>query len=539
VYCRATKAAKDALHANDVNYATIRNGIVAVSGNGPAIRVQDNRIVIRDGPKNVPPIVLTRAEARRRLRHVLICDKAGGYVTIEALRWFKDTGIAFSCVDWDASIVFSTGPRGTDFPALRRRQALAADDETGLAIVRELLHVKMYGQAEVVRMLGRNDAADLIARLTGELITCDDGVRMMTLEAAAALAYWECWAAIPVHFARSNPEHQPDPWAVFGPRASLLTGKAWRASSPGNAILNFLYAILETEMTVALYAVSLDPGLGIFHRDADRRSSLTFDAMEPVRPLVDCWLLTFLDTSRFLNRDFHEMSDGEVRLTRPLNSHLAMTAALWKPACEMVAAWIVTVLSGDKPAISDRQIHVSLPLRLTTASKTARAWLPALRRRAGIASDPAFPTCIECGRLLRHSRRKFCSGKCAMSFYEDTPYKANVAALTARRADPERERAAKLAQSGRASRNAADRALWRNRPEWSEEGDENLRRWFSSAAQPALKSVPIADIRQATGLSKSWAIAIRLGRRIPHPCHFAALARLAEVEPPAGLELPP
>jgi hypothetical protein len=30
---------------------------------------------------------------------------AGGYVTIDALRWLRDTGVAFSQLDWDGAVI--------------------------------------------------------------------------------------------------------------------------------------------------------------------------------------------------------------------------------------------------------------------------------------------------------------------------------------------------------------------------------------------------------------------------------------------------
>src|SRR5712675_3018700 len=81
--------------ANDTNYTVIKNGIVVVSGTGPAIRVDANRLVIRDGPQETPPLILTRAEASRKLRHIVVCGHAGGFVTFDAMRWLRDTGVAF------------------------------------------------------------------------------------------------------------------------------------------------------------------------------------------------------------------------------------------------------------------------------------------------------------------------------------------------------------------------------------------------------------------------------------------------------------
>ncbi len=38
--------------ANDTNYTVIKNGTVVVSGTGPTIRIDGNKLVIRDGPKD-------------------------------------------------------------------------------------------------------------------------------------------------------------------------------------------------------------------------------------------------------------------------------------------------------------------------------------------------------------------------------------------------------------------------------------------------------------------------------------------------------
>ena len=80
---------------------------------------------------------------------------------------------------------------------------------------------------------------------------------------------------------------------------------------------------------------------------------------------------------------------------------------------------------------------------------------------------------------------------------------------------------------------AAERLLWRQKPGWSEAGDEALRRWFIAVLQARLGDCQLASIMDATGLSKQLALAIRSGRHIPHPRHFEALAKLAGVEAPA------
>jgi hypothetical protein len=295
---------------------------------------------------------------------------------------------------------------------------------------------------------------------------------MLSIEARAAAIYWKLWEDMPIRFARRNPQRlrrdarwrpgRPDPWLLFGPRASLLTGKPFRATTPGNALLNWLYAIAETEMTLALLAVGLDAGVAMFHVDMDRRASLALDGIEAVRPHVDRWLINYIGNTVFANRDFTELPDGEVRLTHPLNSHLAHTAALWRQVSEPVASWLkqsFSLVSGMRayappwpngdpakpvlsraprspvPPVAPLPAFVSSPLGSRGNSTSARTPLrapsgarsaqqsntsPGSLLRSGLRDDPVPRMCRECGRALPAGRRAFCGRDCA-TCYHRTP----------------------------------------------------------------------------------------------------------------------
>lgn len=181
------------MHADDTNYTVIKNGIVVVSGTGPAIRVDGNRLVIRDGPEATLPLRLTRAEASRKLRDIIVCGQARGFVTFDALHWLRDTGVAFSQLDWNGAIVIASGPRGPDQPDLRRAQALVCSGVVPRAadtITCEILRIKLCGQAEVAGTLGFADASASIRSLAETIAREVDGKRALSLEAEAAWIYW-------------------------------------------------------------------------------------------------------------------------------------------------------------------------------------------------------------------------------------------------------------------------------------------------------------------------------------------------------------
>src|ERR1051325_3105008 len=194
--------------ANDTNYAICKNGIVVVSGTGPAIRVRSNRLEIRDGPQETPPLVLTRAEASRKLRHIVVCGRGGGFVTLEAFRFMRDTRVAFSQLDYNGSVIIASGPRGPDQPALRRAQALVCSGvipQAAVGIAREILQVKLRGQAEVARLLGSAETGEAIDDLAVAVARETDGSKALAVESRAASTYWKLWEDMPVKFARRNP----------------------------------------------------------------------------------------------------------------------------------------------------------------------------------------------------------------------------------------------------------------------------------------------------------------------------------------------
>jgi hypothetical protein len=75
----------------------------------------------------------------------------------------------------------------------------------------------------------------------------------------------------------------PEHWRSYDTRKSPLSGSQRLAANPANAILNYLYAVTESETRLAVAALGLDPGLGFWHVDTPARDSLACDLMEPNR----------------------------------------------------------------------------------------------------------------------------------------------------------------------------------------------------------------------------------------------------------------
>ena len=125
----------------------------------------------------------------------------------------------------------------------------------------------------------------------------------------------------------------PARWLRCDSRASVLTGAPRAATSPMNAMRNYLFACLESEARLALLAHGLDPTLGVLHADQRNRDSLALDAMEPVRADVDAFCSISWKIASFTARDFGELPNGICRIAAPLTHELALTLPHWRECC--------------------------------------------------------------------------------------------------------------------------------------------------------------------------------------------------------------
>jgi CRISPR-associated endonuclease Cas1 len=489
-----------------------------------------------------------------------------------AIRWLHGVGCALVQLDWYGTVFLATAPAGPDRPAIRRAQALAAGDETGLAVMRELLRCKLAGQAKVARMLGGEDAATLIDRLSGEIDRTSDGTRVLGVEGTAAATYWALWRDLPLHFARRDKE--PEHWQRFGLRRPEGSKQAHKAATIGGALVNYLYGVLAGEMTIAILGAGLDPGIGVLHADRENRASLAYDAMEAVRPYAEAWLLSFLAQSRLSKRDFHEENDGTIRITRPLTSYLAMTAPLWRRAAEMVAGWLAESfaefarrLGGRR--IDDEVIVAASPgpsMKVQKASDLTAARpqhslrgtvrlpkplpdpLPTLpwpgRTYRSATAHHAMPrTCYECGRSLTPGQRKFCSHFCSDNYRAEMGRSLPIGERSALPLAIREIGVKKEARSAKASRISDERRAWENAhkllgTDGARQAEmaarEQLQGWYVAQVKPRLIELQPKDIARAIEVSRTYARQVIAGQ-IPHRRHFAALSKLAGVPAPTAL----
>jgi CRISPR-associated endonuclease Cas1 len=224
----------------------------------------------------------------------------------------------------DGEVLAHSVPFGYDGHPIRRTQALAVTNGLDLTIARELIaRSKLDGQRRILVRL-RADLREFDA-LRAALDAADSIERVRVIEANAAALYFSAWREVRFRFPERDLARIPARWLRCDSRASLLTGAPRAATSPINALRNYLMACVQAEARLALLAHGCDPQMGCLHADQRNRDSLALDASEGVRGDVDAFLLDLLEDREFTVRDFGELANGICRIAAPLTHELALT----------------------------------------------------------------------------------------------------------------------------------------------------------------------------------------------------------------------
>jgi len=502
-----------ASHTLPHSHALRKSGVLVLDGYGIRVQVNAGHLLLHDGI----------ADERRSIRlprvnhglKRLVMIGSDGFITLEAVRWISDVGAAFLMLDRRGKVLTVTGPVAPSDSKLRRAQALALGNGTALKISKELISQKLAGQELLVRdMLHDSATADAIARFRAELPSAESLDRVRLIEAQAARLYWQAWADLPIRWPRKDERCVPEHWKRFGSRISSLSYSPRLASSPPNALLNFLYGILESEARLSAVAMGLDPAIGFLHVDTPNRDSLACDLMEVCRPRgVDAFVLNWLQSEPLRKSDFWEDRNGNCRIASSLAIKLCETADAWRRLMAPVAEYVAqeTWASISRPASS--LARRGLATRLTQQNKREVKG----REVPRVKKPKPEHVCSDCGVPIK-PRRSHCPNCSIEVATERLEHVAQVGRIAAR--TPE-ARAKHVASH---LRHVEARLSWdaSSQPAWL------TAEMFAHKIQPLLARVSTSVIRLRIGVSRWYASRIRQGCR-PHPRHWEALAELVGV----------
>jgi CRISPR-associated endonuclease Cas1 len=520
----------------------VRAGVLVADGFGIKLRVLHGKLCIEDGiGRHRRSIVLERAGSK--LERLVLIGKTGS-ITLESLAWLRAVGAAFLQIGSVGALLAHTIPFGYDGLPIRRAQALAETNGLDVILARSLIAQKLVGQRKNLTRLRVSNLAKF-DELRESLNTADTIEKVRGVEANAAALYWNAWSGLTVRWRDRDLTRVPENWMRYSSRASLLTGAPRAATNPVNSCINYLQACLAAETRLALLAHGLDTSLGVLHADHRNRESFVLDAMEPIRPEVEAFVLDLFDRRTFTSRDFAELPNGVCRLCASLSHELALTLPHWRTLVRPVVASLAQ-------AFRDALSNPDAPHRARTGrgARDGRAGLATIQSplvatprktsqprpyasRAWSASRPEAPpskptACESCGKPVLKRRRRHCEA-CMPKARREHGLRAVEAA-----------RRALAAQTAAGNDPRTSAAINRVRGEAIAEGHRRNRRWarehprqrdeawFKREVVPKLDGFSLKEIGKATGLSLAACSRIRAGAKVPHPRHWDVLETLVQ-----------
>ncbi len=294
---------------------------------------------------------------------------------------------------------------------------------------------------------------------------------------------------------------------------------------------------------LALLGAGLDPTLGVLHADQRNRDSFALDAMEPVRPIVDAFVLDLLEERVLTSRDFVELPNGVCRVRAPMTHDLALTLPRWRQSMAPVVADLAlqfrnamarpVAAINAMPAESLRAKAKPAP-KISTLAAMPRKPRPQRPYASKVWSAPRPEpllinpnTCVRCGESVVKRRRKHCD-RCIPSVREE--HARNI--VSSARATLAKEHASgrdpRSTPEANRKRGLANSEHHRKNRNWKRDNPDDARdlEYFQTQILPRLDAHTLTEIAKATGVSLAASSRFRSGRQIPHRRHWTPLEDL-------------
>lgn len=259
--------------------------------------------------------------------------------------WMAEQKIELIQLDWRGRTVMVAGNSGYSANAkLVEAQRAAQHGKKKFQIIKWLIREKIAGSLDTLREAVPDSEIQKIAidRLKYRLKQIERAPstssvpKLQGIEGAAASDYFRGWHGLPLRWSELKRRPIPVNWHEIGARKTYWRRSGQNSRHPINAMLNYGYGILVSNIRAQVVAAGFDPFVGIMHGTSQNRIPLIYDLMEPLRPVVDRKILEFALAHTFTPGDFTINKFGGCRI----NPEMARTVFR---ACDVRGA---SVLEG-------------------------------------------------------------------------------------------------------------------------------------------------------------------------------------------------
>jgi CRISPR-associated protein Cas1 len=329
-------------------------------GHGVKLRIDRGTLFVQNGFTHYPQ----KRETWRffpgdwRLPSRIVVLDVDGSLSFDVLSWLSAHDIPLVHLNWRGDVVNVVGAIPTiAAPELVAAQRAAVSNGKGALIAQALIAQKIANSIETLRSLSQSPTVETaISKLVAshqQLVqnTPIERDRLKGVEGGVAYHYFRATSSLPVRWGGLDRHPIPDDWHTVGWRKSKM-GSVPRpnrnATHPVQAMLNYAYGVLESEVRTQIVAASLDPTIGILHGYYEDKLPLVYDLMEPLRPMVNQRILAFVTENVFVPTDFVISETGSVRLQPQLARRIVTLVNVTDEVLQITESFKAEVVSSTK-----------------------------------------------------------------------------------------------------------------------------------------------------------------------------------------------
>ena len=248
----------------------------------------------------------------------IIVDGHTGTITFEAMRWLSKHNIQLTLLNWDGNLLATTLPQAPNVGKLKINQyEKYLDNKIRYELAEKIVDSKIESSINLLKEFSRFYEIDIEkvkntiekeyqsyqkirnSSTKGSLST------LMFLEGRVAALYFENLAII---FSKLAPQFH------YEKRWERRNRRNYNAADEINALLNYSYSIIESEVKKSINTVGLDSTIGFLHEIYQSKTSLVYDIQELFRWLADLSVIQVLEEKKLAKSDFIITENYHVRL---------------------------------------------------------------------------------------------------------------------------------------------------------------------------------------------------------------------------------
>jgi CRISP-associated protein Cas1 len=257
-------------------------GVKLLRGYGVAIRVKDNQIVLRSGTDPFTKKVDIEEWFVTQIPYERIVIVGKGYVTTESIDLLSKNNVNIILLDSFGNLITNmtkvmSSNTGTKY-RIAQYDTFRNDTKT-LYLQNEIVKAKLESQIVFLESLNHERLRERVACLQ-KYLRLIDGTKtkreLLTIESRTGNVYFRTYCSL-----------FEEKYGFISRRGGGLTMSNRYAGDVINALLNYGYSLLASEITRFVNGIGLDPYFGFYHKPDTSFQALVYDMIEPFRWLVE------------------------------------------------------------------------------------------------------------------------------------------------------------------------------------------------------------------------------------------------------------